>query len=109
MSLAEKKCVPCEGGIPPLNSDEIQKHLKQLDGWILSDSAIQKAFKFDSYKQGLDFVYSVGNLAEEQGHHPDVFLGYKKADIRLKTHAIDGLSENDFIVAAKIDKIKQSN
>lgn len=105
MSLTEGKCEPCEGGMPPLTDEEVQKYLKDVSGWSKVENTIEKEFKFDKYLEGLEFVYSVGKLAEEEGHHPDVYLGYKNVKITLTTHAISGLSRNDFILAAKIDEI----
>ncbi len=105
MELTKKKCVPCEGGISPLTVEQARNYLKSVDGWILSNNCIEKEYKFKTYLDGLNFIYAVGQLAEAEGHHPDVILGYKTARITLTTHAIRGLSENDFILAAKIDKI----
>ncbi len=105
MELTKKKCIPCEGGVSPLTMQEAQNYLKNLNGWKLQNNCIEKEYTFPTYLEGLNFVHVVGQLAEEEGHHPDVFLGYKKVRITLTTHAISGLSENDFIVAAKIDAI----
>ncbi len=105
MELTKKKCVPCEGGVSPLAIQEAQNYLKNLNGWKLHNNYIEKEYTFKAYLDGLNFVHTVGQLAEGEGHHPDVFLGYKKVRITLTTHAISGLSENDFIVAAKIDEI----
>ncbi len=106
MELIEKKCVPCEGGTPPLTMEQVQGYLKKLDGWLLKDNRIKKEYRFKTYMDGLNFVYAVGQLAEDEGHHPDIFIGYKKVRITLTTYSIGGLSENDFIMAAKIDEIK---
>ena len=105
--LAEKKCVACEGGTAPLNKEEADVLLKQLNGWTLSGDArwISKDFKFSDFAAALAFVNKVGALAEQEGHHPDVQLSWGRVAIELTTHAIDGLSENDFILAAKIDKL----
>lgn len=105
MSLTESKCQPCEGGVPPLSDEEAQKYLKDVSGWNKSENTIEKEFKFDKYLDGLEFVYSIGQLAEKEGHHPDVYLVYKKVKVTLTTHAINGLSRNDFILAAKIDEM----
>jgi len=104
MELTKKKCVPCEGGVSPLSVQEAQNYLKNLNGWKLQNNYIEKEYTFKTYLEGLNFVYEIGKLAEDEGHHPDVFLGYKKVKVTLTTHAIKGLSENDFIVAAKIDE-----
>jgi len=105
MELTKKKCVPCEDGVSPLTIQEAQNYLKNLNGWKLQNNYIEKEYTFPTYLDGLNFVYTIGNLAEDEGHHPDIFLGYKKVRIILITHTISGLSENDFIVAAKIDEI----
>ncbi len=105
MSLTKSKCAPCEGGISPLSDEEAKKYLKDISGWSKIDNKIQKEFDFKKYLDGLEFVYSVGKLADNEGHHPDVYLGYNKVKITLTTHAINGLSKNDFILAAKIDEI----
>ncbi|MGI0082405.1 MAG: 4a-hydroxytetrahydrobiopterin dehydratase [Nitrosopumilaceae archaeon] len=104
--MTEKKCVPCEGGTPPLTMEQVQNYLKKLDGWLLKDNCIKKEYRFKTYMDGLNFVYAVGQLAEDEGHHPDIFIGYKKVRIALTTYSIGGLSENDFILATKIDEIK---
>jgi 4a-hydroxytetrahydrobiopterin dehydratase len=97
--LASKTCVPCRGGVPPL--------AKQLPEWkVINAHHITRAFKFPDFRQALAFVNKVGSLAEEQGHHPDIFLAWGKAEITTWTHAIDGLTESDFILAAKIDKLR---
>ena len=106
MELAKKKCIPCEGGVPPLTIEQVQNYLKNVKGWKLNNNYIEKEYRFKTYLEGLNFVYAVGELAEDEGHHPDMFLGYKKLRIILTTHAIGGLSENDFILATKIDQIK---
>ena len=108
--LSKKKCVPCEGNIPPFNADEIHKYLKKIDGWdVLEDKEknyyIEKNFKFKNYLQSEKFVVSVGKIAETEGHHPDITFGWGYAKIKISTHAIKGLAESDFVLAAKIDKI----
>ncbi|MGI0011419.1 MAG: 4a-hydroxytetrahydrobiopterin dehydratase [Nitrosopumilaceae archaeon] len=100
-----RKCIPCEGGIPSLSETQIQDELAKLNGWILKENRIEKEFTFETYLDGLNFAYSVGQLAEGEGHHPEMCLGYKKLKISLTTFAINGLSENDFILASKIDKL----
>ena len=108
--LAKKKCIPCEGNIPPFNEVEIHKYLKQVDGWKVVEDKIDgfhliKNFKFDNFLQSQEFVNNVGRIAEEEGHHPDLWFGWGYAKIKIFTHAIKGLAESDFILAAKIDKI----
>lgn len=107
-NLADKKCVPCEGGIEPIKENQAKEYLKQLHpDWQLSDDTkqISRRFKFKNYRQAWDFVNKVSEIAEAEGHHPDVKFGWGFAEITLWTHAIKGLFENDFILAAKIDKL----
>jgi 4a-hydroxytetrahydrobiopterin dehydratase len=104
--LADKKCVPCRGGLPPLRGEELNKFHHQTPKWTVDhEHHIHREFTFPDFKQALDFVNRVGDVAEEQGHHPDIFLTWGKAAITLWTHKIDGLSESDFIMAAKIDRL----
>ncbi len=107
MDLHQKKCVACEGGLLALDRKSAEFFLGQLDKWSLSADAkkIRKAFEFEDFKQALAFINRVGELAETEGHHPDLFNSYNKVSIELWTHAIQGLSENDFILAAKIDRL----
>lgn len=107
MDLTAKKCVACEGGIPPLSGALLKKYLGEVKGWALAEDGekIRKEFAFPDFKSALAFVDKVGARAEEEGHHPDIRLGWGKAIIELTTHAIGGLSENDFILAAKIDAL----
>lgn len=109
MDLAAKKCVPCEAGTPPMKRDEVQKYLSQVADWELveenSQLKIRRRFKFENYMEGVDFVNKVAKLAEAEGHHPDIFLGWRRVTINLMTHAIGGLSENDFIMAVKINQL----
>ena len=103
--LTEKQCVPCEGGLAPLLPEEITRLLPEINGWHLGeDSAwLRKSWKFPDFARALQWVNQVGEIAESQGHHPDIRLGWGYAEIALQTHAIGGLHENDFILAAKID------
>ncbi len=102
--LSGKKCKPCEGGTLPLSPDAISVYLKGVSGWqVEEDKKIKKEFKFKDFKAAMGFVNKVAGLAEEEGHHPSIFISYNKVRITLTTHAIGGLSENDFIMAAKID------
>ena len=104
--LENKKCVPCEGGVKPLTGNKLRNYTEEVDNWeVINDHHIVKKFKFPDFKKALDFVNKIGELAEQENHHPDILLGWGKVEITLFTHAIDGLSENDFIVAKKIDLI----
>ena len=108
--LANKKCIPCEGGIPAFDIQEIHKYLKKVDGWdVLQNNEknffIEKEFKFKNFIDSEQFVVKVGRIAESEGHHPDISFGWGYAKIKISTHAIQGLAESDFILAAKIDKI----
>lgn len=106
--LAAKTCVPCRGGVPPLKGEELAALEKQVDGWnVIEEHRIAKTFKFPNFREALKFVNGVGALAEEQGHHPDIFLAWGKVEITIWTHKIDGLTESDFILAAKIDGLRQ--
>ena len=108
--LATKTCVPCKGGIPPLGSTEIATLLSELDSdWeVIAEHHLQKQFKFPDFRTALDFTNQVGAIAEEQGHHPDIYLAWGRVEITIWTHKIDGLHESDFILAAKIDRLQSS-
>ena len=108
--LIEKKCVPCEGGMPALDFSEIHKYQKKVDGWEVRSNEkkiffLKKEFKFKNFLTSQKFVNEVGEISETEGHHPDISFGWGYAKIKITTHAIEGLSENDFILAAKIDQI----
>ena len=104
--LASKTCVPCRGGVPPLKGQELASYQKQVSSWnIVNEHHITKSFKFPNFVKALEFVNRVGELAEGQGHHPDIFLAWGKVEITLWTHKIGGLTESDFIMAAKIDRL----
>jgi 4a-hydroxytetrahydrobiopterin dehydratase len=104
--LAAKQCIPCRGGVPPLPAEEVRKFLAQLDGWeVVNEHHLRKEFKFGDFKATQLFVNRVGELAEEQWHHPDICYGWGRAEITIWTHKIDGLTESDFILAAKIDEL----
>ena len=107
MDLAKKRCVPCEAGVPPLTKEEAEKLLQQVKSWHLSADAkhISKEFKFENFLEAMAFANKITAVAEQEGHHPDLSIGWGRVGIELSTHAIGGLSENDFILAAKIDKI----
>jgi 4a-hydroxytetrahydrobiopterin dehydratase len=105
--LTQKHCKPCEGGVEPLKPDEYGAYLhNELSGWEDSnEKKIEKEYKFKNFQEALDFIAKVGQIAEEEGHHPDIFLhNWNKVRLTLTTHAIHGLSENDFILASKIDR-----
>ena len=105
MGLAEKMCVPCRGGVPPLTTEQIKPLAREVADWnVVNNHHIEREFKFSDFKTALDFVDKVGAIAEEQGHHPDIYLAWGKARVTIWTHKIDGLTESDFILAAKIDK-----
>ena len=108
--LINKKCVPCEGGVPALDLSEIHMYQKKVDGWDVKNTDkniffLEKIFKFDNFLKSQKFINMVGEISENEGHHPDISFGWGYAKISITTHAIEGLSENDFILAAKIDKI----
>jgi len=104
--LAERQCVPCRGGVPPLKGDEIETLLNQLTAWqVVKEHHLRKEYKFRDFRETLEFVNRVGELAEAQGHHPDICFGWGKAEVTIWTHKIDGLTESDFVLAAKIDKL----
>ncbi len=102
-SLSGKKCVPCEGGVPKLTQDQANIFLKQLQGWSLQGDKIQKEYQFKDFIQAMVFVNKMAGVAEAEGHHPDFTVHYNVVTVSLWTHAVGGLSENDFIMAAKID------
>jgi 4a-hydroxytetrahydrobiopterin dehydratase len=110
--LASRSCVPCRGGVPPLKGKElaeIHKQVPDFDQWkVTNEHHISRTFTFPDFVKALDFVNRVGAVAEEQGHHPDIFLTWGKAEITLWTHKVDGLTESDFIMAAKIDRLQPS-
>ena len=107
MDLSRKKCKPCEGGVAPLDQKEVEVYLKQIkDDWKVTDkNKISREFLFVNFRHTMDFVNIVADLAEEEGHHPVMHVYFGRVVIELWTHAIDGLSENDFILASKIDKL----
>jgi 4a-hydroxytetrahydrobiopterin dehydratase len=104
--LASKTCVPCRGGVPPLAGEELARLSRETPQWKVVDGHhITRSFSFPDFKQALAFVNKVGAIAEAQGHHPDIFLTWGKADVTTWTHKINGLTESDFILAAKIDRL----
>jgi len=105
--LSSMQCVPCRGGVPPLQGEEINRLITQLNGWeVVKEHHLKKNYAFSNFREALKFVNRVGELAEEQGHHPDFCFGWGKVEITIWTHKIDGLTESDFILAAKIDKLQ---
>ena len=109
-SLDEKNCIPCKGGVPPFAISEIHKYLKKIDGWDVKKKEgeiyfLEKKFIFENFIESQKFVNQVGNIAEKEGHHPDIIFGWGYALVQIFTHKIKGLVESDFILAAKVDKI----
>ncbi|HTT24348.1 MAG TPA: 4a-hydroxytetrahydrobiopterin dehydratase [Candidatus Sulfotelmatobacter sp.] len=105
-SLADKKCVPCRGGTPPLRGKELEEIHNSVPRWtVTNEHHIHREFRFSDFKQALEFVNRVGELAETEGHHPDILLSWGKAEVTLWTHRVNGLTESDFIMAAKIDRL----
>ena len=108
--LSEKKCVPCEGGVLPFDISEIHKYQKKIDGWDIIKNEknifiLEKKFTFKNFLDSQNFVNQVGEISENEGHHPDIVFGWGYAKIKISTHSIKGLAESDFVLAAKIDKI----
>ena len=108
--LHQKNCIPCRGGVAPFEISEIHKYLKKVDGWDVKEDDSKnfyliKEFKFENFLKSQNFVNKVGEIAEKESHHPDIWFGWGYAKIKIFTHAIMGLAESDFILAAKIDKI----
>ncbi len=107
MGLSQKSCIPCSGGVPPVKGDELRKLHEELGGgWnVVDEHHLEKEFKFDDFAQALAFTNRVGAVAEAEGHHPDIFLTWGQVKINIFTHKIDGLTESDFILAAKADEV----
>lgn len=105
-SLTQKRCVPCEAGVPPLGKQKVERLLGQVSGWSLSGKWITKEFSFKNFVEAMKFVNRAAELAEGEGHHPDIHIHYNRVRFDIWTHAINGLSENDFILAAKIDALQ---
>jgi len=105
-NLAQKKCEPCERDVPPLKGEELGQYQERLGGgWqVVNEHHLWKEYKFKNFRKALDFVNEVGEIAEEEGHHPDIELGYGRVGVKILTHNIDGLTENDFVLAAKFDE-----
>ena len=108
--LSKKKCVSCDGSIPPFDKSEIHKYLKKVDDWDVKSNEdknyyLIKNFQFKNFEESLNFINKVGEIAEQENHHPDISFGWGYCKIKIFTHAIKGLAESDFILAAKIDKL----
>ena len=111
-SLYKKNCIACDGNTIPFDVSEIHKYLKKIDGWDVKNNNnenyyLEKYFKFKDFKESQNFINSVGDIAETEGHHPDLYFGWGYAKVKIFTHAIQGLAEGDFILAAKINQINQ--
>ena len=109
--LFKKNCIPCRGDVPPFDISEIHKYLKKVNGWNLKENKdkfffLEKDFKFKNFLESQNFVKHVGDIAEKEGHHPDIIFGWGYATIKIFTHKIKGLVESDFILASKVDQIK---
>ena len=103
MPLAHKRCQPCEGGVPRLTGAEVERLRVEVPAWTVTDGRLRRRLVFPTFPEAIAFVNRVAGLAEEEGHHPDFAVHYRQVDLEIWTHAIGGLSENDFILAAKID------
>jgi 4a-hydroxytetrahydrobiopterin dehydratase len=106
-SLAKKECIPCRGGVPPLGAEAIQALLTQLGGdWkVVNDHHLEKEYRFQGFRPGLDFTVRIGEMAESQGHHPDIYLAWGMVKLTVWTHKVNGLTESDFIFSAKADTL----
>jgi 4a-hydroxytetrahydrobiopterin dehydratase len=105
--LAERRCVPCRGGVPPLKGEDLRTLHEQLGaGWeVVGEHHLEREYRFPDFREALSFVNRVGEMAEEQNHHPDIHLAWGRARITVWTHKIDGLTESDFVFAAKCDRL----
>jgi 4a-hydroxytetrahydrobiopterin dehydratase len=110
-NLTARTCTPCRGGIPPLTREEAARYLREAPGWELTDEGrkIRRTWRFASFREALAFVQAVGELAEAEGHHPEIAFGWGHATVELQTRKIKGLHENDFILAAKIDRLPEAS
>jgi 4a-hydroxytetrahydrobiopterin dehydratase len=105
MGLAERECIPCKGGVPPLTEQELAPLLAELSGWeVVRGHHLEKTYKLKNFAQALDLTNRIGAIAEEQNHHPDLYLAWGKVGVQIWTHKIDGLTESDFVFAAKCDR-----
>src|SRR5258708_1613361 len=109
MTLIKKHCVPCEGGTQPIPKKEAQAYHTEVPEWTLHQKSMEREFRFKNFKESMAFVNKVAAVAEEEGHHPDMYIFYNRVRMQLSTHAIGGLSTNDFILAAKIDQSLQNS
>jgi 4a-hydroxytetrahydrobiopterin dehydratase len=105
MDLTQKKCKPCEAGTPKFTLEEAKKLLEQVPSWNLEENILRKNFKFKNFREAMKFINRMADIAEGEGHHPDFAVHYNRVEVEIWTHAIGGLSENDFILAAKLDQI----
>ena len=106
LELAEKQCVPCKGGVSPLTGSELAPLAEEIPTWeVVEDHHLDRNYTFENFQKALDFTNQIGELAEEQGHHPDIYLAWGRVGVKLWTHKIDGLTESDFVMAAKIEKL----
>ena len=103
--LSQKKCVPCEGGVPKLSASQAEALLKEIPGWRLEGEKLRRQLKFKDFVEAMKFINQMADVAEAEGHHPDFSVHYREVDLTIWTHAIGGLSENDFILAAKINEL----
>jgi len=107
--LAERACVPCRGGVPPLTPEQVAGLLADVPGWkVVENHHLEKQYRLKDFAEGLELVNRIGAIAEEQGHHPDLVLAWGRVEVRIWTHKIDGLTESDFILAAKCDRVYRS-
>ncbi len=105
MGLADQKCAPCDGSTPPLKGDALRDYHRETPDWnVVDEHHLERIFTFPDFRQALDFVNRIGGIAEEQGHHPDMLLSWGKVDVKIFTHKVNGLTDADFILAAKIDR-----
>ncbi len=108
-ALAQKSCVPCTGGVPPVKGEELARLSAEVADWSVIDGHhLEREFGFSNFQQALDFTNAIGEVAENEGHHPDIFLTWGKVGVKIWTHKIDGLTESDFVLAAKIDSLRNS-
>ena len=108
-ALAQQTCIPCRGGVPKLTREAISPLVREIDSnWkVIDEHHLEREYRFGNFKEALDFTNAVGELAEAEGHHPDIYLAWGKVKLTLWTHKIDGLTESDFIFAAKVDLLRQ--
>ncbi len=108
--LSQKRCKPCEGGVAPFNREKAEEYLRALSGWALSGDSkrIRKEYQFKNFKEVIGFFNRIARISEEENHHPDLQIAYSRVGVELSTHAVKGLSENDFILAAKFDAARQA-